>query len=53
MKKLIILSMILGIIGSTGFIVKESTTVANKDVQNEQVAKAPAKYSTNMIWFIG
>ena len=45
--------MVLGLIGSTGFIVKESTTDANKDVQNEQVAKAPAKYSTNVIWFMG
>lgn len=53
MKKFIVLSLVLGIIGSTGFIVKESTADANKDVQHEQVAKAPTKYSTNMIWFIG
>ncbi|WP_157077224.1 hypothetical protein [Trichococcus ilyis] len=53
MKKFIVLSLVLGIIGSTGSIVKEATADANKDVQHEQVAKAPTKYSTNMIWFIG
>ncbi|PTQ84169.1 hypothetical protein C8U37_11086 [Trichococcus patagoniensis] len=56
MKKFIVLSIVLGIIGSTGFIVKETTTDANlssKDVQHEQVAKAPVKYTPYIIWFIG
>ena len=56
MKKLIIFSLALGVLASNSLILKEIATDANlssKDVQHEQVAKAPAKYSTYMLWFIG
>mgnify|MGYP003531992131 FL=1 len=60
MKKLIIFSLALGLLASNSLILKEIATDANlssKDVQHEQVAKAPAKapakYSTYMLWFIG
>jgi hypothetical protein len=56
MKKLIVLSIVLGVMGSGSLFLKESTADANlsgKEMQQEQVAKAPAKYSTNIIWFIG
>ena len=60
MKKLIIFFLVLGLLASNSLILKEIATDANlssKDVQHEQVAKAPAKapakYSTYMLWFIG
>jgi hypothetical protein len=56
MKKFIVLSIVLGVMGSSSLILKDLNTVDNlssKDIQVEQVAKAPEKYSTNMIWFIG
>jgi len=55
MKKFIVLSIVLGVMGSYSLILKESTTDANlssKDSKLVQVAKAPAKYSPNIIWFI-
>jgi hypothetical protein len=42
--------------GSNSLILKDLTTAANpssKDIQHEQVAKAPVNYSPNIIWFIG
>ena len=60
MKKIIVLSFALGVLVTNSFILKDLATDANlssKDVQHEQVAKAPAKapakYSTYMLWFIG
>jgi hypothetical protein len=56
MKKLIVLSIVLGVMGTNSLILKELTTDANlssKDIQHEQVAKLPVKYSPNIIWFIG
>ena len=56
MKKLIIFSLALGVLASNSLILKEIATDANlssKDVQHEQVAKAPAKYSPYVIWFMG
>ena len=56
MKKIIVSSFALGVLVTNSFILKDLTTAANlssKDVQHEQVAKAPAKYSTYMLWFIG
>ena len=56
MKKFIVLSIALGVLVTNSFILKDLTTADNlssKDIQHEQVAKAPAKYSTNMLWFIG
>ncbi|CZQ96379.1 Hypothetical protein Tpal_1997 [Trichococcus palustris] len=56
MKKFIVLSIVLGVMGSSSLFLKEITTDANlssKDIQHEQVAKAPAKYSPNIIWLIG
>ncbi len=52
MKKFIVLSLVLGVLGSSSFILKDLTTADNlssKDIQHEQVAKAPAKYSTNIL----
>ena len=56
MKKFIVLSIVLGVLGNSSLILKDLTTddnLSSKDIQHEQVAKAPAKYSTNMLWFIG
>ena len=60
MKKFFVLSIVLGVIGSSSLFLKDSTTdtdLSSKDTQHEQVAKAPAKapakYSTYMLWFIG
>lgn len=56
MKKFIVLSIVLGVMGSSSLILKDLTTddnLSSKDTQHEQVAKAPAKYSTNMLWFMG
>ena len=56
MKKFVILSLVLGVIGSGSLFLKDSATdadLSSKDTQHEQVAKAPAKYSTYMLWFIG
>nr|WP_321293125.1 hypothetical protein [uncultured Trichococcus sp.] len=56
MKKFIIFSLALGVLASNSLILKEIAADANlssKDIQHEQVAKAPAKYSTNVIWFMG
>ena len=56
MKKIIVLSLALGVLVTNSFILKELATDANlssKDVQHEQVAKAPAKYSPYVIWFMG
>lgn len=55
MKKFIILSIALGVLGTNSLILKDLATDANlsqKDVQLVQVAKAPATYSPNIIWFI-
>lgn len=55
MKKFIVLSLAIGVLGTNSFILNELATDANlskKDVQLVQVAKAPAKYSPNIIWFI-
>jgi hypothetical protein len=55
MKKFIVLSIVLGVMGSSSLLLKKSATDANlssKDIQHEQLAKAPAKYSPNIIWFI-
>lgn len=55
MKKLMVLSIVLGVIGSNGLFLKESTADANlssKKIQNVQVTKLPATYSPNIIWFI-
>lgn len=54
MKKIIVLSLALGVLVTNGFILKELATddnLSSKDIQHEQVAKV--KYSTNMLWFIG
>lgn len=56
MKKLIVLSLVLGVMGSSSLILKDLTTddnLSSKEIQHEQVAKGPSKYSANMIWFIG
>jgi len=56
MKKIIVLSLAVGVLVTNSFILKElanDDNLSSKDIQVEQVAKAPAKYSTNMIWFIG
>jgi len=42
--------------GSNSLIFKDLTTdanLSNKDIQHEQVAKAPVNYSPYIIWFIG
>lgn len=55
MKKFIILSIALGVLGINSLILKDLAADANlsqKDVQLVQVAKAPATYSPNIIWFI-
>ena len=54
MKKFIVLSIAIGVLVTNSFILKDLATEANlpnKDIQLEQVAKAPANYSTNIIWF--
>lgn len=56
MKKFIVLSLAIGVLVTNSFILKELATddnLSSKDVQLEQVAKAPTKYSTQMIWFMG
>jgi hypothetical protein len=56
MKKIIILSLAIGVLVTNSFILKDLATDSNlssKEIQHEQLAKAPAKYSTNMLWFIG
>lgn len=57
MKKIIVLSLAVGVLVTNSFILKELATednyLSSKEIQHEQVAKAPAKYSTNMLWFIG
>lgn len=56
MKKFIVLSIVLGVMGSNSLILKELTTdanLSNKDMQHEQMAKLPAKYTPTIIWFIG
>ncbi|CZQ91070.1 hypothetical protein [Trichococcus collinsii] len=56
MKKIIALSLAIGVLVTNTFILKELSSddnLSSKDIQHEQVAKAPEKYSTNMIWFIG
>jgi len=56
MKKIIVLSLAIGVLVTNSFILKDLATddnLSNKDIQVEQVAKAPAKYSTNMLWFMG
>lgn len=56
MKKFIVLSIALGVLVTNSFILKDIATDANssnKDVQQEQITKAPAKYSPYIIWFIG
>ena len=56
MKKFFVLSIVLGVIGSSSLFLKDSATdadLSSKDTQHEQVAKAPAKYTPYIIWFIG
>lgn len=56
MKKIIVLSLAIGVLVTNSFILKDLATDSNlssKEIQHEQLAKAPAKYSTNMLWFIG
>lgn len=56
MKKIIVLSLAVGVLVTNSFILKELATddnLSSKDIQHEQVAKAPTKYSTNVIWFMG
>jgi hypothetical protein len=56
MKKIIALSLAVGVLVTNSFILKELATdahLSSKNIQHEQVAKAPAKYSPNIIWFIG
>ena len=51
MKKIIVLSLAIGVLVTNSFILKELATddnLSSKDIQHEQVAKAPEKYSTNM-----
>ena len=56
MKRFIVLSIILGVMGSNSMLLREMTTDTNlssKNIQHEQIAKLPLKYSTSIIWFIG
>ena len=56
MKKFFVLSLVLGVIGSGSLFLKDSATdadLSSNDTQHEQVAKAPAKYTPYIIWFIG
>ena len=56
MKKIIVLSLAIAVLVTNTFILKELSSddnLSSKDIQHEQVTKAPAKYSTNMLWFIG
>ncbi|WP_161525883.1 hypothetical protein [Trichococcus alkaliphilus] len=55
MKKFIVLSIAIGVLGTNGFILNKlatDTNLSKKEIQYEQVAKAPEKYSPNIIWFI-
>ncbi|MGA9519008.1 MAG: hypothetical protein WBV27_09500 [Trichococcus sp.] len=54
MKKFIVLSLAIGVLVTNSFILKELATDANlssKDIQHEQVAKAPVYSPTKIIWF--
>ena len=54
MKKFIVLSLILGVMGSTGLISKElstDTNLSNTEIQQDQVVKLPVYSTTKIIWF--
>ena len=56
MKKIIVLSFAIAVLVTNGLILNDLATDANLSnnvIKDEQVAKAPAKYSSYVIWFMG